>query len=305
MFRSQFVLTSTILFSFLFTVPLVDATEGQKSLVSVNRKNITDGDLAFFYLSRNIPVERQQQLRKQSIEVLIDRQLMSDFLTKRKATVSSKDIDAYTKKIHHLIRKQGNDPDEILKKMGLTPERLKQEISLPLKWGQQARWMITDESLRKYFKKHKNKFDGTTIHAKHIILKLKKDATESEQQEATQKLVDLRKKIDANELSFSAAAKQHSESPSGKEGGDVGLISYQGQMPASFCKVAFQLKENEISQPVRTPFGMHLIIVTEIKKGDFSLEDVRAIVYNKLAGELWDGLVKQQRKTATIKWHEE
>ncbi len=308
MFRSVSLLTVIFFLSLLFCVaPLRVVAQkdavSKEVIVNVNKNVITQGDVDFFMLSRNIPAEQQEKSRKKTIEILIDRRLMSDFLAKRKVTVSPKEIDTKVTRIHNLIRKKGDDPQKVLKKMGLSKKRLREEIQLPLLWGREAREIITDTQLRKYYKKYQHEFDGTKIRAKHIFIALKKEATEEDVQQAEQKLLDIRKKIEAGDITFAMAAKQYSESPSKKEGGDVGLIRYRGEMPKSFCLVAFQLKVNEISQPVRTSFGWHLITVTKIKKGDISLEDVRSVVFNRLAAELWDELVKQQRKKATIKWY--
>lgn len=308
MFRTLSLFIATFFLSLLLCVTPLQATALKKAapkevIVSVNKNDITQGDVDFFMLSRNIPAEQQAKSRKKTIEILIDRRLMSDFLAKRKITVSPKEIDARIKRIHNLVRRKGDDPQKVLKKMGLSEKRLREEIQLPLLWGREAREIISDTQLRKYYKKYRREFDGTKIRAKHIFIALKKEATKEDIQQAEQKLLDIRKKIEAGDITFAMAAKQYSESPSKKEGGDVGLIRYRGEMPKSFCLVAFQLKVNEISQPVRTSFGWHLITVTKIKKGDISLEDVRSVVFNRLAAELWDELVKQQRKKATIKWH--
>ena len=60
------------------------------------------------------------------------------------------------------------------------------------------------------------------------------------------------------------------------------------------------MKDNEISDPVRTPFGLHLITVIERKPGEVSLEDVRAVVFNELSQELWRETVKAQKEKAKI-----
>jgi parvulin-like peptidyl-prolyl isomerase len=73
-------------------------------------------------------------------------------------------------------------------------------------------------------------------------------------------------------------------------------------MPADVCRVTFALKKGEVSQPFRTPFGVHIYTVTDIRPGNLSLEDVRSQVIRHVASELWDQLVAQARKTAKIEW---
>ncbi len=85
----------------------------------------------------------------------------------------------------------------------------------------------------------------STINASHILVPHKHDAE------------DLVKKIAAGE-SFEELAKKHSTCPSGKNGGSLGTFG-KGQMVAPFETAAFALKPGEISGPVQTQFGYHLI----------------------------------------------
>ena len=85
----------------------------------------------------------------------------------------------------------------------------------------------------------------STIRAKHILVENKFEAE------------DLLKKIGEG-TSFDELAQKFSKCPSGKNGGDLGEFG-RGQMVAPFEEAAFALGEGEVSQPVQTQFGFHLI----------------------------------------------
>ena len=87
------------------------------------------------------------------------------------------------------------------------------------------------------------------IHAKHILVK-----TEAE---ANALLFDIHHGKD-----FSAVAQEKSLCPSGKKGGDLGWFG-KGMMVKEFETAAFALKHGEISKPVKTQFGWHLIQLVE------------------------------------------
>jgi peptidyl-prolyl cis-trans isomerase C len=85
----------------------------------------------------------------------------------------------------------------------------------------------------------------TKISAQHILVNQEFEA------------LDILKKIEAGE-SFEKLAKDFSFCPSGKEGGSLGEFS-KGMMVPAFEKVAFALAVGEVSSPVRTQFGFHII----------------------------------------------
>jgi peptidyl-prolyl cis-trans isomerase C len=74
----------------------------------------------------------------------------------------------------------------------------------------------------------------------------------------------LREQIVAETLSFADAASQNSKCPSGKQGGDLGFFG-RGQMVPEFDRAAFAQPIGEISAPIKTQFGWHLLVVTDEK----------------------------------------
>ncbi len=89
------------------------------------------------------------------------------------------------------------------------------------------------------------------LHASHILVKT--------EQEANALLYDV-----THGKSFEDTARAHSLCPSGKKGGDLGWFG-RGQMVMEFEDAAFALKPGDISRPVKTQFGWHLIKLTEAK----------------------------------------
>ena len=85
--------------------------------------------------------------------------------------------------------------------------------------------------------------------ARHILVKT---------EDACQKLKD---EIDAG-ADFAALAKQHSECPSARRGGDLGEFT-PGQMVKEFDRVVFSAPVGEVQGPVQTQFGYHLVEVTQ------------------------------------------
>jgi peptidyl-prolyl cis-trans isomerase C len=169
-----------------------------------------------------------------------------------------------------------------------------------LTWKSYLRLIVTSQRLRQYFEKHQSRFNGSQVRVRQIFLKLPEGAEETAINAAEKKLRDLKTEIESKRTSFAEAAAMHSEAPTKNAGGDTGWITYRGQLPAVLSDAAFALKDNELSEPIRSPFGMHLLSVTERKPGELSLEDVRAVVFNELSQELWRETVKSQKAKAQI-----
>lgn len=138
---------------------------------------------------------------------------------------------------------------------------------------------LTEEEKKAFFEANKSKFNKPeSASAKHILVDSEELAN------------DILNKINNNEMTFEAAASAHSTCPSKDAGGDLGTFT-RGQMVPEFEEAVFNMKNGEVSGPVKTQFGYHLIKVedkTEAKTKAF--EDVKEQVVNMLIQE------RQQKK---------
>jgi parvulin-like peptidyl-prolyl isomerase len=132
----------------------------------------------------------------------------------------------------------------------------------------------TPEAISAYTKAHtaeiKAYYDANTkdfilpeaVKVSHILIKLPEGTTDQEEEALKQKIEDIAAKI-ANGTKFAEAAKQFSEDVSSKEsGGALGWLS-RGQLVKKFEEIAFSLQPGQISKPLKTSLGFHLINVEE------------------------------------------
>jgi parvulin-like peptidyl-prolyl isomerase len=180
---------------------------------------------------------------------------------------------------------------------------IRKEYEGRLRWDQYWKSRATEATLHKYADDNRDLFGGTQLRASHILLKVDPDASESEKQKTRQKLASIKKEIEAGTITFTAAANKYSEDPanSGGAGGDLDYFTLGTGLVEEFTNVAFKLKKGTISDPVETPFGFHLIQVTDRKEGKpVDFEQNKPYIMREFATMLQKNVVTAERKAAKI-----
>ena len=161
---------------------------------------------------------------------------------------------------------------------------------------------VDDAAVKAYYAAHLNEYES--VKARHILIRVKgapmpgaEGKPELTEEQALAKAQDLRKKIAAGG-DFAAIAKAESDdSGSGAQGGDLGEFR-RGMMVPPFEEAAFKQKVGEVGEPVKSPFGYHIIKVEEHKSK--SLDEVRADIEKTMRPEMARKEVDALRKNATV-----
>lgn len=136
-------------------------------------------------------------------------------------------------------------------------------------------------------------------HARHILIKTNELVSESE---ARSRLLALKERLE-NRADFAALARAHSEDASAAKGGDLGWLSPGDTVP-EFERAMNALKPGEVSDPVQTPFGWHLIQVLERRNENMSKERQRLLARQALrarkSDEAYHEWVRQLRDRAYV-----
>ncbi len=138
-------------------------------------------------------------------------------------------------------------------------------------------------------------------HARHILIKVNETTSEAD---AKARIDRLRERLVAG-ASFEDLARANSEDTSSAKGGDLGWISPGDTVP-DFERALAKLAPNEISQPVRTPFGWHLIQVLERRRQDVTQErrrdEARKAIRQRKSDEQFDDFVRQLRDRTYVEY---
>ncbi len=138
-------------------------------------------------------------------------------------------------------------------------------------------------------------------HARHILIRTKEGVTDND---AKERLARLRERIIAG-ADFAELAKVHSDDPSNAKGGDLGWISPGDTVP-EFERTMNQLRDNEISSPVQSSFGWHLVQVIERRTEGVSEDRKRAtargVIRQRKADEAYQDWLRQTRDRAFVEY---
>ena len=272
-----------------------------------------------------MPEEQREKARGEILDYLIDNVIVDQYLVQMKISVEPKEIDARLDEMKEELKKSGGEKtlEKLLQGLSLTEAEFREQIGYDLRWERFSLQQSTDANLKSLFNKHQDMFDGSRVRARHILIAA---GDEKAAAAAISELTQIKKQIEAAavqavaklpasadaltreqergkaiEEAFAAAAREKSICPSKRDGGDVNWFPRAGSMVESFAKAAFALKSYEMSDPVKTQFGYHLILVTGRKAGQpVQFDEVKEAVREIYCNQLREAICDKYRPEAKI-----
>jgi peptidyl-prolyl cis-trans isomerase C len=271
---------------------------------------------------QRVPPAKQAEARPQIVNFLVDQTLLDQYTLQQKTAVEPKEIDDTLNRIKDEAKKQNKDFAKELEQAKMNEAELREIIAADLRWGKFVEARVNDKALQELFNSRKYLFDGSMVRARHILLTpVAGDANQAATQlQAIKQQIDkqvaeglAKLPADSDNLTrekkrqtlldeaFAAQAKEKSACPSKAKGGDVDWFQGIGFMVEPFSRAAFALKPFEMSEPVKTPFGYHLILVTDRKPGrEVKFEEVKEMVKEHYCATLHDSIISEARQQAKI-----
>ncbi|HUU02555.1 MAG TPA: peptidylprolyl isomerase [Myxococcota bacterium] len=263
-------------------------------------------------------VERKRQVRKQTLDELVEELLFKQQVHEHKIVVSDEEVDQQIeqlKKTNNMTEKQFSDA---LRMEGRTIADLRSSLHGQLERQKmvdaqmrnnpdmRARVQVGEKDIDDYYRKHfRSTASKEKVRASHILFvvppKTGKDAEKVIHDKAQEVLAKIRKGAE-----FAKMAKEFSDDPSGSAGGDLGWF-HRGDMMAAFEKSAFGLKKGQISDLVQTKLGYHIILVTDrAVEGPPPLEkvvnEIRSNLYREKFREAMKDWLTQLRRNSFVEY---
>lgn len=208
-------------------------------------------------------------IRREVLEGLINAELLYQESQRKGIIVEEVAINERFKIVKQRFPNEDQFKTE-LAKMDLSEAELRSQIARGLAirefiTGQfVAKAIVSSEEARSYYDDHPELFkQPEQVRARHILIKVDPGADESQRAEARKKIEEIQHKLQGGE-DFGTLAKEFSQGPSSTRGGDLGYFRRR-QMVKPFEEAAFALERGEVSEPVETKFGYHLIKLLDRK----------------------------------------
>jgi parvulin-like peptidyl-prolyl isomerase len=306
-----------LLFGWLLVVPRQDAVEkgaAQEVLARVGDSEVTAQAL-LRWLRKSFPnyaTDTAEQAKitlaafspaliKGALEHLVNRMIVLDYLRKNGLGVSPEEIKLDLENLANQLAQMDSALEDYLKKEEITRKELESEIEWKIAWARYLAKVLNDEYLLKHFERHRRRFDHSEMRVAHLLI----TAQDRSEADAVKLAEQIYKQIQSGQITelehaWSAAVSQHSQAPSKERGGDIGWIRFHEPMPESFSAAAFSLKVGEVSRPVVTKFGVHLIRCLDLKEGKVGWRDASTTVRDHAAKTLFERIAKKHRTQVSI-----
>ncbi len=253
-------------------------------------------------------------LKERVINELIVKKLIDQEITKRKIKVSKEDMD---KQLKSIIDKIGSKEkfNALLKENGVTTSQFKKDLTDEVKIQKLVDSLsvvsVSDKDALKFYKENEDKFKNPDkVRASHILVSANQEelkakiaetpegkklsaadldaAVKNEMAQKKAKAEKLLAQAKKNPSEFAKLAKDNSDDTvSAKQGGDLGFFAKE-EMVEPFAKAAFDMKPNTVSNLVQTPYGYHIILVTDRQKAGVE-------PFEKVKSEIKEFLTNQEK----------
>lgn len=292
----------------VFLQPHTCSAEKEQSgniVATVNGKNITQEVLVNrLKMFTDITPETAASMRQEIIDQLITDILLDEFIDKQGLIVSSDEIEREVDRIRNTINSNQKNAiqslEQILVSIGSNIDEFKKSIKYSIALEKYFHNRLDDKTMKKYFDENKSLFNGETVKVSHILIDTRNMKTAEELSHALEQIKTIKREIDRG-VPFDEGVKKYSNCPSAQNGGDLGFIQRKGTFAKSFLDAAFSLKAGQVSEPVQTEYGYHLIKVTDKKEGDnIQFDDVREKVRLEAVDAEILTLIDRLRKEAKI-----
>jgi parvulin-like peptidyl-prolyl isomerase len=228
---------------------------------------------------------------QQILDAIVTERLLEKEAAARGIKSSPEEVEAYIKEIKQRGQLDDAAFNAALEGQGLTPEAYRERVAKELVKTQlvareiRGRVSVSDEDVERYYEAHREEYrTGGGVTVRDIFLAIPPGADDAEIERIRTRAVELREQA-SSRRAFARLAEEHSALPGAKEGGVLGSFE-KGEMADELDRVVFSLEPGQVSEPVQTSEGFHVLRVDEVVDAEYRpVGDVEDEIREKLYAE--------------------
>lgn len=287
-----------------------------KSVAKVNDVDVSKEEYKrteeFLYATGYVEKDEKNsnEINNDILSFIIDNEVAYQDAQKENIKVKDSDVN---EKVEQLKETLANNTSykEKLESAGITEDFLKEQVKKDLTVAKYKENFIkdikvTDKEMEAYYNNNEDQFNVEEVKASQILISTldedNKEVSKEQKEKLKEKAQSILDKVNNNEDFASLAKKYSDDKNSGKDGGDLGYFA-KNEKNIEFTKEVFKLDTNQVSKLIETPYGHHIVKVTDKTTVTKSLEDSKDDIKTKILNEKYtkhiDSLYKKGKITIT------
>jgi peptidyl-prolyl cis-trans isomerase SurA len=247
---------------------------------------------------------KHEEIERKALDALVDEKLLDQELREAKVTVDDKQVDQGVQEVMKRYSFTADQLAQAVANEGLTLAEYREQMRKQLGRYQLLREKVaklvkvSDADVRsEYDRMARDEGKEIEVHVRHIVVSTAENAPPTEVDQALATATAIAAEARQPGADFAELAKKKSQGSSASDGGDLGFFK-RGAMVPAFEKVAFSLKPGEVSDPVRTSVGWHVLKLEERRAiGLLPMAELRPQIEEKLRREQGERASAQYVKT--------
>lgn len=271
---------------------------GNKTVAKINDVNISKEEYkkteGFLYATGYIEKDEKNtdKINNDILSFIIDNEVAYQDAQKENIKVKDSDVNEKFEQVKETL-KLNTIYKEKLEEAGVTEDFLKGQIKKDLTVAKYKENFIkdikiNDKEIEAYYNNNKDQFNVEEVKASQILVSTldegNKEVSKEEKEKMKEKAQSILDKVNNNENFANLAKKYSDDKNSGKDGGDLGYFA-KSDKNIEFTKEVFKLDTNQVSNLIETPYGYHIVKVTDKKTVTKSLDESKDYIKAKIINE--------------------
>ncbi|EMI19289.1 PpiC-type peptidyl-prolyl cis-trans isomerase [Rhodopirellula maiorica SM1] len=299
---------------FLALIAVTSTTVGEDQwkpedpFAAINGEPIFLGELNLVLVER-FGVDQVNQLdlrvKQAAAALLVRRHLALRALHEQGGESLAAIVDRQLEALESELKRRGSDLARYAKERLSTEKAVRDDLDFKISWSQYLKSRLTQANLERFFENRKTNYGGGRWEVSQIFVSVDpsdQDAVQSVRDSLDDLVRNIRNSGDI-EQAFAAAARDHSDSVSASDGGMMGWVEKDGDLPTKVMQAVRATKAGEISDPVQSPLGLHVVLVHQFEEKPITFSELRDVaqVRRDAANALLDYLIQTQQD-ARVSW---